>query len=123
MKKLTLLGVIAGAALLSATPFSLQTSQKSIVLSLDSAEAREGTPVTAASVAVGSGRVRRRRVARVNHDYGGRGPGRRWVPSPARKSSDGDRPPPSSKTPGMLGGFANNPIMSAATPAASNRDL
>ena len=50
MKKLTLLGVIVGAALLSATPFSLQTSQKSVVLSLDSAEARVGRPLTATAL-------------------------------------------------------------------------
>jgi len=69
MKKLTLLGVIAGAALLSATPFSLQTSQKSIVLSLDSAEARVGRPLTATSVAGVNRRVHRRAYRRGYYYY------------------------------------------------------
>src|SRR5215831_17870064 len=62
MKKLTLLGVIVGAALLSATPFSLQWSQKSVVLSLDTAEARIGRPLTATSVAGVHRRAYRRAV-------------------------------------------------------------
>jgi hypothetical protein len=68
MKKLTLLGVIIGAALLSAIPFSLQTSQKSVVLSLDSAEARVGRPLTATSVA-GVHRRAHRRAYRHGHYY------------------------------------------------------
>ena len=39
MKKLSMLGIIGGAALLTAAPFSLQWSQKNVPLSLDSAEA------------------------------------------------------------------------------------
>src|SRR5262245_31649349 len=39
MKKLSMLGTIGGAALLIAAPFSLQWSQKNVLLSLDSAEA------------------------------------------------------------------------------------
>ena len=42
MKKLSVLGIIGGAALLTAAPFSLQWSQKNVALSLDSAEARIG---------------------------------------------------------------------------------
>ena len=51
MKKLSMLGIIVGAALLSAAPFSLQWSQKNVALSLDSADARVGRPLTATSVA------------------------------------------------------------------------
>ena len=51
MKKLSMLGIIVGAALLSAAPFSLQWSQRNVVLSLDSADARVGRPATATSVA------------------------------------------------------------------------
>ena len=51
MKKLSMLGIIGGAALLTAAPFSLQWSQKNVVLSLDSADARIGRPLTATSVA------------------------------------------------------------------------
>jgi hypothetical protein len=39
MKRLSMLGIIGGAALLTAAPFSLQWSQKNVALSLDSAEA------------------------------------------------------------------------------------
>ena len=51
MKKLSMLGIIGGAALLTAAPFSLQWSQKNVVLSLDSADARIGRPLTATSIA------------------------------------------------------------------------
>ena len=51
MKKLSVLGIIGGAALLTAAPLSLQWSQKNVALSLDSAEARIGRPGTALSVA------------------------------------------------------------------------
>jgi len=40
MKKLGMLGIIGGAALLTAAPLSLQWSQKNVALSLDSAEAQ-----------------------------------------------------------------------------------
>ena len=49
MKKGTIVGTIVGAALLTAAPFSLQWSQKTVALSLDRAEAREGRPSTATS--------------------------------------------------------------------------
>jgi hypothetical protein len=46
MKKLAILGIIGGAAILTAAPVSLQWSQKHVALSLDSAEAQEGRPLT-----------------------------------------------------------------------------
>ena len=51
MKQLGILGIIGGAALLIAAPFSLQWSQKNVPLSLDSAEARIGRPLTATRTA------------------------------------------------------------------------
>jgi hypothetical protein len=51
MKKLSMLWIIGGAALLTAAPFSLQWSQKNVALSLDSADARIGRPLTATSIA------------------------------------------------------------------------
>jgi hypothetical protein len=64
MKKLSMLGIIAGAALLTATPLSLQWSQKNVALSLDSADARVGRPLTATSVAGVNRRVHRRAYRR-----------------------------------------------------------
>jgi hypothetical protein len=40
MKKLGMLGIIGGAALLTTAPFSLQWSQENVALSINSAEAR-----------------------------------------------------------------------------------
>jgi hypothetical protein len=52
MKKLSMLGIIVGAALLTAVPFSLQWShEKNVAVSLDRADARVGRPLTATSVA------------------------------------------------------------------------
>jgi hypothetical protein len=51
MKKGTIFATIVGAALLTAAPFSLQWSQKTVALSLDSADARIGRPLTPMSVA------------------------------------------------------------------------
>ena len=68
MKKLSMLGIIVGAALLSAAPFSLQWSQKNVALSLDSAGARVGRPLTATSVA-GVHRRAYRRAYRHGHYY------------------------------------------------------
>jgi len=59
MKKLGMLGIIGGAAILTAVPLSLQWSQKNVALSLDSAEAQE-RPLTATSVAGVSRRAYRR---------------------------------------------------------------
>ena len=59
MKKLAILGIIGGAAILTAAPLSLQWSQKDVTLSLASAEAQERPP-TATSVAGVSRRAYRR---------------------------------------------------------------
>jgi hypothetical protein len=65
MKKLTLLGIIGGALLLTAAPYSLQWSpEKSVVLSLDRADARVGRPLTATSVAGVARRANRRAYRR-----------------------------------------------------------
>jgi hypothetical protein len=69
MNKLSVLGIIVGAALLSATPFSLQWSQKNVALSLDSADARVGRPLTATSVAGVNRRVHRRAYRRGYYYY------------------------------------------------------
>jgi len=63
MKKLIMLGTISGAALLTAAPFSLQWSQKTVAVSFDTAEARIGRPGTAFSIA-GVGRRAYRRSVR-----------------------------------------------------------
>ena len=62
MKKGTILGTIVGAALLAAAPFSLQWSQKTVTLSLDSADARLGRPLTPLSIAGVHRRAYRRAV-------------------------------------------------------------
>jgi len=62
MKKEIILGTIVGAALLTAAPFSLQWSQKTVTLSLDSAAARIGRPLTPLSVAGVHRRAYRRAV-------------------------------------------------------------
>ena len=62
MNKGTILGTIVGAALLTAAPFSLQWSQKTVTLSLDSADARLGRPLTPMSVAGVHRRAYRRAV-------------------------------------------------------------
>ena len=64
MKKLSMLGIVVGAALLTATPFSLQWSQKNVALSLYSADARVGQPLTAGSVAGVHRRAARRAYRR-----------------------------------------------------------
>jgi hypothetical protein len=58
MKRLGMLGIIGGAAILTAAPLSLQWSQKNVTLSLASAEAQER--LTATSVAGVSRRAHRR---------------------------------------------------------------
>jgi hypothetical protein len=65
MKKLGMLGIIGGAAILTAVPLSLQWSQKSVMLSLDRAEARVGRPLTATSIAGVNRRVHRRAYRRA----------------------------------------------------------
>jgi hypothetical protein len=69
MNKLSVLGIIVGATLLSAAPFSLQWSQKNVALSLDSADARVGRPLTATSVAGVNRRVHRRAYRRGYYYY------------------------------------------------------
>ena len=59
MKTLAILGIIRGAAILTAAPLSLQWSHTNVGLSLDSAEAQE-RPLTATSVAGVSRRAYRR---------------------------------------------------------------
>jgi len=65
MKKLSVLGIITGAMLLTAAPLSFQWSQKTVSLSLDSAEARVGRPLTATSVAGVNRRAHRRAYRRA----------------------------------------------------------
>jgi hypothetical protein len=61
MKKLSVLAIIVGGALLAAAPFSFQWSpEKNVVLSLDRADARVGRPLTATSVAGVHRRAERR---------------------------------------------------------------
>jgi hypothetical protein len=70
MKKLSVLGIIGGAALLTAAPFSLQWSQKNVALSLDTADARIGRPLTPLSVAGVHRRAYRRAVYGTAAAYG-----------------------------------------------------
>jgi len=70
-----MLGIISGAALLTAVPFSLQWSQNNVTVSLDSAEARIGRPLTATSVAGVSRRVHRRTYRRAAVYAGAAGAG------------------------------------------------
>jgi len=65
MRKASMFGTIAGAALLTAVPLSLQWSQQKAALSFDSADARIGRPLTPLSVAGVHRRAYRRAV------YGG----------------------------------------------------
>jgi len=75
MKRLSMLGIISGAALLTAVPFTLQWSQNNVTVSLDSAEARIGRPLTATSVAGVSRRVHRRTYRRAAVYAGAAGAG------------------------------------------------
>ena len=72
MKRLTAVSaVMVGAAILCAAPFSLQWSQKTVTLSLDSAEARIGRPLTPMSVAGVHRRAYRRGAYGTAAAYGG----------------------------------------------------
>jgi len=64
MKKLTMLGIISGAALLTVAPFSLQWSQDKVFLSLNSANAIV-RPLTATCIAGVHRRVYRRTYRRA----------------------------------------------------------
>jgi hypothetical protein len=71
MKKISVLVIIVGAGLLTAAPFSLQWTQRTVALSLDSADARVGRPLTATSIAGVNRRVHRRAYRRAYHyNYG-----------------------------------------------------
>ena len=63
MKKLSIVGILVGAAFLTAAPFSLQWSQNHVTLAL--ADARVGRPLTATSVAGVNRRVHRRAYRRA----------------------------------------------------------
>ena len=65
MKKLSIVAILVGAAFLTSAPVSLQWSQSSVVLSLDTADARVGRPLTATSVAGVNRRVHRRAYRRA----------------------------------------------------------
>ena len=61
MKKLSVLSIMVGGALLAAVPLSPQWSaEKNLVLSLDRADARIGRPLTPGSIAGVNRRVQRR---------------------------------------------------------------
>jgi hypothetical protein len=61
MKKLSVLSIMVGGALLAAVPLSPQWSaEKNLVLSLDRADARIGRPLTPGSIAGVNRRVHRR---------------------------------------------------------------
>ena len=64
MKKLSILGLMAGTTLLCAFPVSLQLSQDKLSVSLDTASARVGRPLTATSVAGVARRADRRAYRR-----------------------------------------------------------
>jgi hypothetical protein len=67
MKRLSMLGIIGGAALLTALPFSLQWSQeKNVALTLNSADAKVGQPLSAGSVAGVKRREGRRQQRKSN---------------------------------------------------------
>ena len=80
MKKLSMLGIIGGAALLIAAPFSLQWSHTSLGLSLESAEAQIRQPPTATSVAGVSRRVHRRAYRRAVYGTAGGVDGYGYLP-------------------------------------------
>ncbi len=66
MKKLSAVGMVVAAAALCSTPISLQWSpEKTPSLSIDSADARVGRPLTATSVAGVNRRVHRRAYRRA----------------------------------------------------------
>lgn len=71
MKKLTLVGVALGTAFLAVAPISLHwTPAKGPLLSLNTAEARIGRPLTPGSIAGVHRRVHRRAYRR-GYYYGG----------------------------------------------------
>jgi len=81
MKMLGMLGIIGGAAILTAAPLSLQWSQKNVALSLASAEAQE-RPLTATSVADVSRRAYRSAAyaSAAGYGYGYPAYSSYWIP-------------------------------------------
>jgi hypothetical protein len=72
MKKLTVLGVVTAAAVLCAAPLSLHWSPaRTLSLSVDTASARIGRPLTPMSVAGVNRRVHRRAAYGAAAAYGG----------------------------------------------------
>ena len=68
MKKLNMIGILVGAAVLCAAPISLhQSRDKGVSLPLDKAEARIGRPLTPGSIAG----VNRRHNRRAGYNYHG----------------------------------------------------
>jgi hypothetical protein len=68
MKKLSMIGILVGAAVLCAAPISLRQSQdKGVSFSVDRAEARIGRPLTPGSIAG----VNRRHNRRAGYNYHG----------------------------------------------------
>ena len=68
MSKVTMISVAAGAALLSAAPFSLRFSpENGVLLAMDTANAVLGRPLTPLSIAG----VHRRAMRRASYAYGG----------------------------------------------------
>src|SRR5262249_24162649 len=65
MKKLGMLGIIGGAALLTVAPFLLQWWEDEVSLSLNSVNARIGRPLTATIIACVHRRVYRRTYRRA----------------------------------------------------------
>ena len=72
MKKLIALGLVGGAALLTAVPLSPHWSQQGVSLSVDSADARIGRPLTPGSVAGVNRRVHRRTARAYYYSNGHR---------------------------------------------------
>ena len=65
MKKMSIIGVLMGAAMVCAAPISLnQSPDKGLSISLNSAEARIGRPLTPGSIAGVNRRVHRRAYRR-----------------------------------------------------------
>jgi hypothetical protein len=65
MKKMSIIGVLMGAAIVCGAPISFNQSQdKGLSVSVNSAEARIGRPLTATSIAGVNRRVHRRAYRR-----------------------------------------------------------
>ena len=67
MKKISVIGILVGAAVLCTAPISLHQSQYGLSLSVDKAQARIGRPLTPGSIAG----VNRRMNRRAGYNYHG----------------------------------------------------